>query len=155
MAKWSIDPAKFCKSAIDKAEKVRQLYAFEIFKRIVMATPVDIGAASSNWIPSTESPSEEITDSKNRNQALQKIKEVIAQVSGDDSLFLANNLSYTKSLEYGWYGKWENGQFTPANTQKVINGFSRMAAHGMVGVTMAQAERIFQAAVNAVKGSGT
>jgi hypothetical protein len=175
MAQWTLDPAKFCNSAIENIEKVRRIYAFEVFKRVVMATPVSDGEdgygrvikdngvrhtggqARANWLPSTGSPSEEVITDKDKTggPTLQKIKEVVEQVKGDEPLFLTNSLDYAKSLEYGWYGKWDGGNFTPANTGKVINGFSRQSPHGMIGRVLAQAEQIFQAAVNVVKGGGT
>jgi hypothetical protein len=85
---------------------------------------------------------------------LEKVKSVVEQVKGDESIFLTNNVPHIKSLEYGWYGKWEGDKFIPANTGKVIQGYSRGAPHGMIGRVMAQAKQIFQAAVSAVKGGG-
>ncbi|MDR3124046.1 MAG: hypothetical protein LBU16_09765, partial [Treponema sp.] len=49
MAEWNIDPAKFVQGAIENIEKVRRVYAFGIFKRVVERTPVDTGAARQNW----------------------------------------------------------------------------------------------------------
>jgi transposase len=169
-AQWSINPRDFIKTPIENIEKVRRIYAYEIFKRVVQRTPVDTGAARGNWIPSTGSPSEEITDNKDKsgNQTLQKIKSVVEQAKGDDSLFLANNLPYLPKLEYGGYpknpkhggktktrfNKNKEGRLTSitGGDSKTINGFSRQAPNGMVGVVLAQAGRLFQAAVNAVKG---
>jgi hypothetical protein len=146
MAKFTINPRDFVQGAIENIEEVRRRYALEIFSRVVERTPVDTGAARGNWIPSIGSPSEEITDNKDKsgNQTLQKIKAVVEQVKGDDSLFLSNNLPYLPKLEYGGYG----------DGPKTINGFSKQAPHGMAGVTVAQAGQIFQEVVNAIKGGG-
>jgi hypothetical protein len=115
------------------------------------------GRARAGWIPSIGQPANGVPSEKDKTgqATIKKIADVCDSVKGDESLFLVNNLDYIKSLEYGWYGKWDGGNFTPANTGKVINGFSRQSPHGMVGRTLAQAEQIFQAAVNAVNGGGS
>jgi hypothetical protein len=118
-------------------------------------------------LPSVGSPSEEVTDNKDKsgNQTLQKIKAVVEQAKGDNSLCLANNLSYIAKLEFGGYpNPPKHGGKTKEYTRKdgtkvgglpkTVNGYSRQAPHGMVGVTVAQAGQIFQAAVNAAKGGG-
>jgi hypothetical protein len=144
----------------------------QIFKRVVMATPVSDGLdgygriikdngvrhtggqARAGWLPSVGQPAEGVPSNKNKNgqETINKIADVCNSVKGDQSLCLANNVPHIKSLEYGWYGKWDGENFTPANTGKVINGFSRQSPHGMIGRVLAQAEQIFLAAVNAVKG---
>jgi hypothetical protein len=164
-ARWSIDPRDFIKTPIENIEEVRRAYAFEIFSRVVKRTPVDTGAARGNWIPTTGSPSEEVTDNKDKsgNQTLQRIKTVVEQATGDDSLCLSNNLPYIAKLEYGGYpnppkhgGKTK--EYTRKDETKVgglpktVNGFSRQAPQGMVGLVSAQAGQIFNDAVNAVKG---
>jgi hypothetical protein len=179
MAQWSIDPSKFCNTAIDNIEKVRSAYAFEIFKRVVMKTPVDTGNARSQWLVSIGEPTDEytpptvtkrkMTRGKNKGKTVTKTKphQTLKRTmeagglgitfSGDDSIVIYNNTPYIRKLEYGGYGKYdENGNLIePSNGPKTINGFSRQSPHGMVGRTMAQAEQIFQAAVRAVNGGGT
>jgi hypothetical protein len=179
MAEGSIDPSKFVEGAIENIEKVRRIYAFELFRRVVERTPVDTGNARSNWLVAIGEPTDEynpasvtkrkITRGKNKGKTIAKIKlhQTLKDTmraggfgitfSGDDTIVIFNNTPYIKKLEYGGYGKYdENGKvIEPSNGPKTMNGFSRQAPHGMVGATTAQAEQIFQAAVNAVKGGGT
>lgn len=66
---------------------------------------------------------------------------------GDESIFICNNLDYIEKLEYGGFPnppKKDGG--------KTINGYSKQAPAGMVGVTLANNEAIFDAAVRSVKG---
>jgi hypothetical protein len=166
VAEWSINPHDFIKGPIENIEKVRRIYAFEIFRRVVMATPVDTGNARSNWMVSVGEPTDEynpatvttrtITRGENKGKTITKTK--LSQnlnrtmkagslgiiFSGDDSIYISNSTPYIRKLEYGGYG----------DGPKTVNGFSRQAPQGMVGKVMAQVGQIFRAAVNAVKGGG-
>jgi hypothetical protein len=174
VAEFTIDPSKWVKETIENIEEVRRVYAFEIFKRVVMATPVSNGVdgygriikdngvrhtggrARAGWLPSIGKPAEGVPSTKDKTgqETINKIAGVVESVKGDQSIVLTNNVPHVKTLEYGWFGKWDGGNFTPANTGKVINGFSKMAPAGMIGRVLSQANQIFQAAVNAVKGGG-
>jgi hypothetical protein len=163
------------KGTIENIEEVRRGYAFGVFSRVVMETPVSDGLdgygriikdngvrhtggwARGGWLPSVDQPAEGIPSTKDKTgqETIRKIKDVIESVKGDQSLFLTNNVPHVKSLEYGWFGKWDGKNFTPATTGKVINGWSRQAPAGMIGRVLSQANQIFQAAVNAVKGGNT
>jgi hypothetical protein len=172
MAEWTIDPAQWANKTIANIQTVRRIYAFEIFKRVVQRTPVSDGVdgygriikengvrhtggrARAGWLPSIGQPAEGVPSNKDKSgqETINKIASVCDGVKGDESLCLANNEPHVKSLEYGWYGKWDGSNFTPANTGKVINGWSRQAPAGMIGRVLAQAERIFLDAVRAVNG---
>jgi hypothetical protein len=156
------------KGTIENIEEVRRGYAFEIFKRVVQRTPVDTGLARGNWLPSTGSPSEAVTDTKDKsgNKTIQNIKAVVEQAKGDEPLFLVNNLPYIEKLEYGRYPKnpkhgGKTKEYTRKDGTKVgglpktVNGWSRQAPSGMVGTVLSQAEQIFKNVVNAVKGGNT
>jgi hypothetical protein len=175
MAEFTIDPSKWVKKTIENIDKVRRGYAFEVFSRVVMETPVSDGVdgygriikdngvrhtggrARGGWLPSVDQPAEGIPSTKDETgqETIRKIKDVIESAKGDQSLFLTNNVPHVKTLEYGWFGKWAGDNFTPANTGKVINGFSKIAPAGMVGKVLARAEQIFLEVVRAVKGGNT
>jgi hypothetical protein len=178
VAEWSINPHDFIKGPIENIEKVRRIYAFEIFRRVVMATPVDTGNARSNWLVSVGEPTDEynpatvtkrkITRGENKGKTITKTKlsqnlnrtmkagSLGITFSGDDTICIFNNTPYIAKLEYGGYGKYDEAGnlIQPSNGPKTVNGFSRQAPQGMVGKVMAQAGQIFRAAVNAVKGGG-
>jgi len=84
--------------------------------------------------------------------------------NGDETIYIQNNTPYIRKLEFGGYGKYETKgfgifkkkKFTASNTYdpstksgKTIDGFSRQAPQGMIGVVMAMADRIWDAAVKA------
>jgi hypothetical protein len=88
--------------------------------------------------------------------------------SGDDTIYIQNNTPYIRKLEYGGYpknpkhggktrlifNKNNEGRLISitGGDPKTINGFSRQAPAGMVGVTMAKAQQLFEKAVATVKG---
>jgi hypothetical protein len=163
-----VDPSKFCKTPLENIDKVRKKYAFEIFSRVVKATPVDTGQARGAWLPSIGQPEDGVPGTKDKSgqKTINKIKSVVESAKGEDSLFLVNATPYIEVLEYGGYpNPPKNGGKTKEYTRKdgtkvgglpkTVGGRSRQAPSGMIGTVMSQANQLFQAAVNAVKGGGS
>lgn len=173
MAKWSIDPKKLVEGCIENIEEVRRIYAFELFRRILERTPVhDVdygkggkkrtkqypgGRTRQNWLVTINQETNKFDPTKKKGgHVLDKGKKVIRSVKGDDTIFIQNNAPNITMLEYGgWPKNPKHGSYTIDGLPKTENGFSRQAPQGMVGVTLAQAERIFKAAVAGDKGAGT
>jgi hypothetical protein len=161
---WVIKAKDASRNAINKAART-------LFSNISIETPVSDGIdgqgriikdngtrhtggqALHAWLPTTDHPADSIPTKKDAsgNETLEKIKLVCESAKGDQSLFLTNNLPYIKSLEFGWYGKWEGGSFTPATTRKVIGGYSRQAPAGMMEKNIAKWDDILDAAVKSEK----
>jgi hypothetical protein len=153
MAEWTISPEKMAEVPKALIADVRKVYAFDIFNNVVARTPVDTGAARQNWLVTLNSEDLSFDPSKHKGQhGAAKGGKIIDNAKGDETIVIQNNAPYINMLEYGGYGKREGDQFIPANTEKVINGFSRQAPAGMVGVTMAKAQQLFEKAVATVKG---
>lgn len=149
MAEWSLDLSKYCDKQKHKIKEVRKAYAFGVYSSIVKKTPVDTGRARGNWQITVGQPAEGTTDEKRTTPK----KNAVPDVQGDESIFITNNLPYITMLEFGGYGKYENGeQKTKANGEKTVNGYSKQAPNGMVGVTLANNENIVNSAIKAVEG---
>ena len=86
------------------------------------------------------------TSTSTRTKAKFTDKGQIPNAKDDESIFISNNLPYITTLEYGGYPKHPKG-----GKGKTVDGFSRQAPEGMVGVTLANNENIFNAAVRSVK----
>lgn len=111
-----------------------------LWSNIVKRTPVDTGRARSNW-----NVSKNIVDDTVRERTTQSVTlQDVPPAKGDEPYYIANNLPYIKMLEYGGYSK-------NSTTGKTVNGYSRQAPNGMVGVTVADAERLYDEAVRSVK----
>lgn len=142
MAHWTMDLNKFCEKNKVAIKEVRKNYAFALYSSIVKKTPVDTGRARANWNVSVGSPDLSTTEDTRKTP---KSKDKMPAPNGDESIFISNNLPYITKLEYGGYPnppKKGNG--------KTVNGYSKQAPEGMVGVTLANNEAIFNAALRSV-----
>ena len=141
-----MDLNKYVKKTKTEISEVRTAYAYALYSSIVRKTPVDTGRARANWNISAGRPDTSVTENTRTSP---KPKTAIPNPEGDESIFISNNLPYIETLEYGGYPKNPKG-----GNGKTINGYSKQAPEGMVGVTLANNENIFNAAVRAVKGKG-
>ena len=113
-----------------------------LYSSIVKKTPVDTGRARGNWNISVGSP--DLTTSDTTDPKFKQPKSIPAGAD-DQPIYICNNLPYIRKLEFGEYPnppKKDGG--------KTVNGFSRQAPHGMVGVTVANAETYLKKAMNDV-----
>ena len=143
MAKWTMDLNEYAKKKEVEIKNVRKAYAFALYSSIVKKTPVDTGRARGNWNITVGHDS--FVESANTTQKF-KSADQVPEPKGDETIYISNNLPYITKLEYGGYPnppKKGNG--------KTINGYSRQAPEGMVGVTLANNENIFNSAVRSVK----
>lgn len=143
MAHWTMDLNEFCKKNMVAMHEVRKNYAFALYSSIVKKTPVDTGRARANWNVSVGSPDLSTTEDTRQTP---KSKDTMPDPKGDESIFISNNLPYITTLEYGGFPNPPN-----KDGGKTINGFSKQAPEGMVGVTLANNEAIFNAALRSVK----
>ena len=143
MAKWSLDMRSYAKKKGVEFKEVRKAYAFALYSSIVQKTPVDTGRARGNWNISTGQ-----VDSTTRPEQKTPQYSSSAQMpepKGDEPIYISNNLPYITTLEYGGYPKNPKG-----GNGKTENGYSKQAPNGMVGVTLANNNAIFDAALRSV-----
>jgi hypothetical protein len=170
MATWTIPPEKMAEVPKELVADVRRVYAFDIFNNVVARTPVDTGAARQNWIVTLNDQTLEHTEKKENTLArtLRAGELTIVFAKGDDTIFIQNNAPYINMLEYGGYpknpkhegksklmfNKNKEGRLVSitGGDSKTVNGYSRQAPNGMVGVTLAKAASFFEKAVRTVRG---
>jgi|GEM_PF-740704 len=126
------DPIKWAAKMKDAPRNVINGFAFEVFSRVVMRTPVDTGQARSNWLVSinendqrtlgADIKTKKITKRKGPNagttvtkrsvklernfsDTIEQGRMAIAFAQNDDKIIIQNNLPYIRKLEYGGYGK--------------------------------------------------
>ena len=143
MAHWTMDLNKFCEKNKVAIKEVRKNYAFALYSSIVKKTPVDTGRARANWNVSVGAPDLSTTEDTRKTP---KPKDKMPDPNGDESIFISNNLPYIGVLEYGGFPNPPD-----KDGGKTVNGFSKQAPEGMVGVTLANNEAIFNAALRSVK----
>lgn len=143
MAKWSMDLTKYAKKKGVEFKEVRKNYAFALYSSIVKKTPVDTGRARGNWNITVGHDS--FTQDEDRRPKFSRPDQV-PEPKGDETIYISNNLDYITKLEYGGFPNPPKG-----GDGKTVNGFSKQAPNGMVGVTLANNENIFDAAVRSAK----
>lgn len=127
------------KKILDKINKIQsetqevfQEFAQGVGERMIDRTPVDTGRAKGNWQTKlNETPTESLLRyDKEGVEAKEELREVTSKATVDDKITISNCVTYTENLEYG---------------------SSKQAPEGMVRITVAEADEIFQSAVNKVK----
>lgn len=143
MAHWTLDLNKYCENKKVEFKEVRKSYAFALYSSIVKKTPVDTGRARGNW---NISVGHDDTTTSTRTTAQFKSVDEVPKVEGDETIYISNNLPYIATLEYGGFPKNPK-----KGSGKTIDGYSKQAPEGMVGVTLANNANIFDSAVRSVK----
>ena len=104
MGAFSDDLAKFEAKTSEKLTVAVRKISLELFRRVILRSPVDTGRFRANWqvtIGSLPSGTLELDD-KTGNVTIDKADAVISGVQGGDIVVLTNNLPYSKRLEEGY-----------------------------------------------------
>ena len=147
MARWTMDIAQYARKKQVEIKDVRKAYTFALYSSIVKKTPVDTGRARANWNIAVGNPDSSVSDGTMKSGMKYRSFGEVPGSDGDEPVYISNNLPYIETLEYGGYPNPPKG-----GEGKTENGFSKQAPEGMVGVTIANSEAIFNAALKAVRG---
>ena len=109
--------------------------ALEIFRDTVTATPVDTGAARSNWRLAVDaidaSSNKTSTGSENQAQAANTISAIISGRTEYSFISISNNLPYIRRLEYGYSGQAPTGMLR--NSLNRFDSITRKHAKRIMG----------------------
>jgi hypothetical protein len=172
------DPITWAAKIKKAPREAINIFAFEVFRRVVDRTPVDTGAARQNWLVTVNQENTSYDPNKKKGgRVLSKGQKAIADAKGDDTIIIQNNVPYIRMLEFGGYGvaqgqgKSRKGKPSPLKgkpsplkgktrivkekkpSKITADGFSLQAPQGMVGVTLAKADKLFEKALEIVKGN--
>jgi len=111
--------------ALDKVDQVRRASVLELFKLVIMATPVDTGRLRGNWQTTINSPAGAAITRDDPSGAAALAEAMANLGSLADVVWFTNNLPYAERIEY--------------------EGWSRQAPEGMVRRHLAQWQRIVSA----------
>lgn len=144
MAGWSLNLEEWAEKQKSRVIDIRRSFAFAIFSKVLYRTPVDSGRARQNWIVTLNDGSLAYNPNAAKGGRVNADgQRVIFNARGDDSIIIQNNTPYVGKLEYGGYG-----QNSPSG--KTVNGYSKQAPHGMVGITMQEAGAVLNEAISEV-----
>lgn len=113
------------------SELVQQL-ASEVHANLVEATPIDIGWARANWVPSVGAPvvTQPITAPESSDVQIQlgRVSAAQAQILtysiADGPVFIANNVPYIRRLDDGWSSQAPAG-FVKAAIEQAVRSVAR------------------------------
>jgi hypothetical protein len=114
-----------------KMDTVVQKVTFEVFRSVILRTPVDTGRARANWMPSVGSPNlmahgAPVVD-KAGNDAIARAGDVALKTPAGNITYLTNTLPYIRRLEYGYSKQAPAGmvRITAVSFQNTLNGAAR------------------------------
>lgn len=145
MASWTLDLNEWAKKQQGEIIDVKRTLAMMVFVKIVQRTPVDTGAHRQNWLVTLNGENFGYNPgAKKGGRVMSDGQRVIMASKPADRIILQNNGPAIGKLEYGGYG-------SKSKSGKTVNGFSKQAPRGMVGITMAEAGAILNQAIGEVK----
>ena len=108
MSKWSVSLHALAEKAKADLETVARKATFELFRAVVLRSPVDTGRFRANWNASYGAADYATSASTDRGRGVQQaIRALTMPVGG--IVYLSNGLPYASRLEYGWSKQAPNG----------------------------------------------
>lgn len=131
---FSLDISRFVAKAKGRLDLVVRKVSLDLFRRIVLRSPVDTGRFRGNWqVAIGEIPEGVLEiDDKGGVATIGRITAMVAQVSAGDIIYLVNHLPYGPRLEFGW---------------------SKQAPAGMVRIAIEEYGGVVRDAAQQVRGS--
>lgn len=101
---FQLDIARFVAKAKGNVDLVVRKVALDLFKRVILKSPVDTGRFRGNWqvaIGSIPAGVLEIED-KSGTATIARVTAETLNLRAGQTITLVNNLAYARALEYGW-----------------------------------------------------
>ena len=100
---WTIPIDKCISNLEQQLAMVVKKIAFDLFRKVILKTPVLTGRARANWLVSVAEPRSETVDETDKTgmKTLSEVQGVIAGWESDSDIYLSNNLPYIYGLERG------------------------------------------------------
>ena len=125
------DIQAFTEKVQHRGDVILRKVALDLFRGVVMKTPVDTGRARGNWMVGINRiPTE--TQLGIENAPMTRIISDVSAARWGDSVALANSVAYIGVLEYGGFPN------PPIKGSKTEGGYSKQAPQGMVRITIEQ-----------------
>ncbi|QIQ65288.1 hypothetical protein 19_00016 [Pseudomonas phage Epa19] len=103
MARFEDQVRRFGRTTMERIDKTRRASTLELFRLIIVETPVDDGVLRNNWRTQVNGPNTDSLDSEDQSGA-RALAEAAANLGElKDTVFFTNNLPYAERIEYdGW-----------------------------------------------------
>lgn len=95
--------SSWTKKALDRIDKTRRASALELFRLIILSTPVDNGVLINNWRTQINKPNTGTREAQSTIGA-DSLREAQSNLGKlEDTVFFTNNLPYAHRIEFdGW-----------------------------------------------------
>lgn len=103
LGNFELDIQRFVAKAKGNIDLVIRKIALDLFRRVIMKSPVDTGRFKGNWqvaIGSIPAGVLEIND-KTGSATISKMTAAVLGLKAGETIYLVNNLEYARPLEYG------------------------------------------------------
>lgn len=127
---FSADVAKFAKLTNSSLDQTGRAIALELFRSVILGTPVDTGRARGNWQTSLWNPKGGEVE-RDMSAALQETARETSAFGMGKLIYLANNLPYIYRLEFGW-SKQAPGGMARKNAARIQSIVRKAAAENRV-----------------------
>ena len=108
MSSWSVPLDRLAQRAQAQFEDVARKATYDLFRAVVLKSPVDTGRFRSNWNVTASVPSFTYSESTNVSRAdSETLKALTLPVGG--VVYLSNGLPYANRLEYGYSNQAPSG----------------------------------------------
>jgi hypothetical protein len=104
MSNFALDVSKWAEKAKGRMDLVVRKIALDLFRRVILRSPVDTGRFRGNWQVAIDSIPEGVLeiDDKSGAATVAKATAEALNVKAGDVIYLVNNLPYASRLENGW-----------------------------------------------------
>lgn len=109
LGSFELDIARFVAKAKGNVDLVIRKVALDLFKRVIWKSPVDTGRFKGNWqvaigaIPAGTLELKDTTEKGTMSVAtLSRVQADMLDLKAGEIIYLVNNLSYARRLEYGY-----------------------------------------------------
>ena len=108
MSSWSVPLDRLAQRAQAQFEDMARKATYDLFRTVVLKSPVDTGRFRSNWNVTASVPSFTYTESTNASRAdSETLKALTLPVGG--VVYLSNGLPYVNGLAYGYSNQAPDG----------------------------------------------
>jgi Bacteriophage HK97-gp10, putative tail-component len=116
VGKWSIPIDKLAAKSKASIETVVRRSTYEVFRKVILSSPVDTGRFRANWNVSYQALDTATTESTSAGRAQIEVNKALTLPVGG-VVYLTNGLPYARRLEYGYSSQAPAGMVRIAAAQ--------------------------------------
>lgn len=125
MTNFHLDLTRMVEKTKMRVDEVVQKATYDIFRTVILKSPVDTGRFRGNWITSADGYGQITVDDLDAigSMTTKKMSEIVFKTKAGGVVYMVNNLPYAQRLEYGYSQQAPSGMVrtTITSYQEFIN----------------------------------